>query len=217
MTSLGGGGPPVAEPLLIFPYNGNAIEAADCLHGRFRLLGYVDDTPAKQGRHPRGDLVHSRRAFREFPHASVLAVVGSPISYLRRSEVINSLELDPRRFARVIHPGAHISSTASIGFDVLIGPGVVIGSNVTIGNHVCILPNSVIHHDACIEDWSLIGSNVTVAGHTVVGTNCYIGSGTSLMNNIRVGDRALVGLGSCVLRDVLPGRRVAGNPHRYLD
>ncbi len=207
----------LGDPLLIFPYNGNGIEAADCLMGRYRLLGYIDDTPAKQGRHPRGDVVYSREALREHGTAAVLAVHGSPATYQQRRDVIDGLDIDPRRFARVIHPGAHISPTATLGYNVLICAGVVIGSNAVVGNHVCVLPNTVIHHDARVEDWCLIGSNVTVAGRTIVGANCYIGSGTSLMNDIRIGERALVGLGSSVLRDVLPGRRVAGNPHRYLD
>ena len=34
------------------------------------------------------------------------------------------------------------------------------------------------------------------------------------MNGVRVGDRALVGLGSNVIRDVPAGARVAGNPAR---
>ena len=217
MNPLGGGGPPESQPLLIFPYNGNGIEAADGLDARHRLLGFVDDTPAKQGRHAGGDIVLPREALRSHPEAAVLAVHGSPQSYLHRADVIGSLDVDPRRFTRVIHPGAHVSRSATIGHNVLICAGVVIGGNVVIGNHVCILPNTVVHHDARIEDWTLVGSNVTVAGHTVVGENCYIGSGTSLMNGIRIGERALVGMASCVLRDVMPGRRVAGNPHRYLD
>lgn len=219
MTQFGGGGPPDAEPLLIFPYNGNGIEAADSLQGqeRYQLLGFIDDTPGKQGVHPRGERVFPRQALRDFREACVLAVFGSPHSYMHRADVIASLDVDQRRFARLIDPSARISASATIGFDVWIGPNVVVGPYAEIGNHVCVLPNTVVHHDARVEDWTLVGSNVTVAGHTVVGRNCYVGSGTSLMNNIRVGDRSLVGLGSCVLRDVLPGRRVAGNPHRYLD
>jgi sugar O-acyltransferase (sialic acid O-acetyltransferase NeuD family) len=217
MSAGGVVAPPDAEPLLIFPYNGNGIEAADGLSGRYRLVGFIDDTPRKQGRHARGDHVFTRQALRDFPDAAVLAVLGSPQSYLHRAEVIRGLDIEPRRFARVIHAGAHVSPSATLGFDVMIGAGVVIGSNAVIGNHVCLLPNTVVHHDAVIGDWTLVGSNVTVAGHAVIGENAYIGSGSSLMNGIRLGERALVGMGSVVLRDVAAGRRVAGNPHRDLD
>ena len=33
-----------ATDLLIFPCNGNALEALDCLGSAFRCVGFVDDT-----------------------------------------------------------------------------------------------------------------------------------------------------------------------------
>ena len=38
-----------ARPLLIFPCNGNGLEALDCLGDAYRCVGFVDDTPEKQG------------------------------------------------------------------------------------------------------------------------------------------------------------------------
>ena len=71
-------------------------------------------------------------------------------------------------------------------------------------------------HDGVIGDWSLIGANVTIAGLTTIGENCYIGGGMSITNRLSIGDGALIGLGSDVIRDVLAGARVAGNPARVL-
>lgn len=203
-------------PLLIFPCNGNGIEALACLGGAWRFIGFVDDTPDKQGTDPTGHAVLSRAALGQFPDAMVLAVPGSPASYRSRQRLIEGLDLGTRRFATIVHPRASVSSLAVIGYNVLIMAGVVITSNAVIGNHVCVLPNTVIHHDARIANGSLIGSNVTIAGNTLVGENCYIGSGTSIMNGVQIGDGALVGLGSTVIRDVPAGVRVAGNPARLL-
>ena len=201
-------------PLLIFPFNGNGLEAVDCLGDAFRLLGFVDDTPSKQGPSGIGFPVFSRSALVQWPEALVLAVPGSPASFRSRRNVIEALGLAPERFARVIHPSARVSPLATIGRNVLIMAGAVITSNAVIGDHVCVLPNTVIHHDAHIGAWSLIGSNVTIAGNTIVGDNCYIGSGSSLMNGLNIADGTLVGLGSNVIRSTLPGSRVAGNPAR---
>lgn len=198
--------------LLIFPCNGNGIEALDCLGSGFKMLGFVDDTPAKQGATVHGQDVHSRMAFDRWPEAMVLAVPGSPTSYLTRASVVEGLGVDPARFASVIHPSAQISSMASIGRNVLIMAGVVVTSNAVIGDHVCLLPNTVVHHDARIGAWTLVGSNVTVAGGTQIGKNCYIGSGSSIMNGLRISDGTLVGLGSNVIRSPSPGSRIAGNP-----
>jgi sugar O-acyltransferase (sialic acid O-acetyltransferase NeuD family) len=204
------------QPLLIFPCNGNAIEALDCLGDAYRCAGFVDDAPDKQGATRYGHLVRTREALVEDPDAAVLAVPGSPTSFRSRRGVIEGLSVAEKRFARVIHPAARVSPLARIGHNVLIMAGVVVTSDAVIGNHVCILPNSVIHHGVVVGDFSLIGSNVSIAGDAAIGENAYIGSGSRIMNGIRVGDGALVGLGSNVIRSVAPGTTVAGNPAALL-
>lgn len=200
------------QPLLVFPCNGNAIEALDCLGDAYRCAGFVDDAAEKQGTLRFGHPVRTRSAFAEEPDAAVLAVPGSPTSFRSRRGVIEGLCVDDKRFARVIHPAARVSPLARIGHNVLIMAGAVVTSDAVIGNHVCILPNSVIHHGVSIGDFCLIGSNVTIAGDAAVGANAYVGSGSRIMNGIRIGDGALVGLGSNVIRSVAPGTTVAGNP-----
>ena len=202
------------RPLLIFPYNGNGLEALDCLGDAYRCVGFVDDILEKQGTCPHGYRVFDRSAFSEFPDAQILAVPGSPTSFRSRRQVVSGLGLHEERFARVIHPSARVAPFATIGYNVLIMAGVVITSCCVIGNHVCILPNTVIHHDVAIEDWSLIGSNVTVAGGATIGANCYVGSGSSIMNNLDLGAGTMLGLGSNLIRNVPPGTTVAGNPAR---
>lgn len=204
------------QPLLIFPYNGNAIEAVDCLGGKYKLLGFIDDTPEKQGVHKNGVTVFDRSALAKFPDAQVLAVPGSPTSFTTRDKVITGLNIPDKRFATVIHPTANISPNARIGSNVLIMGGVWISAGATIGDHACILPNTVIHHDSSIGDYTLVGSGVCVAGNSNIGTNCYIGSGSCIINGITIGNGTLVGIGSNVIRNVEPGSKVAGNPARKL-
>jgi sugar O-acyltransferase (sialic acid O-acetyltransferase NeuD family) len=205
-----------AQPLLIFPYNGNGREALDCLGDAYRCVGFVDDTPEKQGMDAHGHRVFDRAALARRPEAAVLAVPGSATSYRSRRELIDGLGIACERFARVVHPSASVSPSATVGRNVLLMAGVVITSDAVVGDHVCVLPNTVIHHDAEIGAWTLIGSNVTIAGGTVVGENCYIGSGSSIMNGLRVGDGALIGMGTTVIQDVPAGARVVGNPARRL-
>lgn len=205
---------PGSRGLLIFPCNGNGVEALSCLGRAFTMLGFVDDTREMQGTKVYGHEVLSRAAFKKWPDAMVLAVLGSSVSYLTRPEVISGLGIDASRFATVVHPAASISPLATLGRNILIMAGVVVTSNAFIGDHVCLLPNTVVHHDARIGAWTLVGANVTVAGGTNIGENCYIGAGSSIMNGLKVGDGTLVGLGSNVIRDTPTGSRVAGNPAR---
>ena len=205
------------EQLFIFPYNGNGLEAFDCATGQYEIIGFIDDTPEKQGfQEGVGVEVFPRTVLKTFPQAKVLAVPGSPVSYLQRQALIESLGLPEERFATVIHPKASVSSLATIGYNVLIMAGAVVTSNAVLGNHLCILPNTVIHHDVRIDDYALIGANITVAGHSMIGWNCYIGSGSRVINNITIGDFSLVGMGTNVITDVSPRKKVVGNPGREI-
>jgi len=206
----------VRRPLLIFPCNGNGLEALDCLGELFEFRGFVDDTPEKQRAGAYGHRVLPRGAFGDMPEAAVLAVPGGPASYQARGSVIQGLGVAPERFVNVIHPGARIAGIARLGRNVLVMAGAVITSNAVIGDHVCVLPNTVIHHDVTVGNLSLIGANVAVAGGVTIGENCYVGSGTNIRNGVRIGDRALVGLGSNVIRDVAADSTVAGNPARAM-
>jgi hypothetical protein len=42
------------SPLLVFPHNGNGLDALDCLGDAYRFVGFADDTPEKQGTDSRG-------------------------------------------------------------------------------------------------------------------------------------------------------------------
>jgi sugar O-acyltransferase (sialic acid O-acetyltransferase NeuD family) len=204
------------RPLLIFPCNGNGLEALDCLAEAFEFRGFVDDTPEKQRAGAFGHRVLPRSALAGMPEAAVLAVPGGPASYKGRRAVIEGLGVAHDRFVNVIHPAARIAGIARLGTNVLVMAGAVVTSNAAIGDHVCVLPNTVIHHDVTVGNFSLIGANVAVAGGVSIGDNCYIGSGTNIMNGVRIGERSLVGLGSNVIRDVAPDTTVAGNPARVI-
>ncbi len=204
------------KKLIIFPFNGNGIEAIDCLDNDYELIAFADDTKEKQGISEFGIPVYGREVIEKYPEAYVLAVPGSPSTYKGRKATIQSLNVPESRFGKVMHPAARIAKYSSIGFNCLITAGVVINTKVTVGNHICILPNSVIHHDSEIGDYSLIGSLVVIAGHTYIGENCYVGSGTSVINGIQIGAGTLVGMGSNVIQSVPVNVKIAGNPARIL-
>src|SRR5690606_8512646 len=106
--------------LLVFPCNGNGLEALACLGENWRCVGFVDDTPARQRDGAYGLPVYPRAALANQPEAFVLAVPGGPASYTSRRQTIEGLAIAEDRFATVIHPGAHVSPLARIGRNVLI-------------------------------------------------------------------------------------------------
>jgi len=203
------------KKLVIFPYNGNGIEALDCINDdEFELIGFIDDDKNKKSEN---HCLFSRDILSQDLDLYLLAVPGSPASFLQRESVIQSLGVDEKRFVSVIHPSASIGKAAQIGYNCLVMAGVVITSNAVLRNHVCILPNSVVHHDSVVGDFTLIGSNVVIAGGSRIGRNCYIGSGTNIINGIAIGDFSLIGMGSNVIKNVSDNAKMVGNPARNLN
>lgn len=207
----------VRKQLLIFPFNGNGIEALDCINSvEYEFMGFVDDDESKlKAKNPYP--VFPRSILDTYKDAFVLAVPGSPTSYLKRQNYIGSLKINPERFVSIIHPNVSLGKSVRIGINCLIMAGVVLTSNAKIGNHVCILPNTVLHHDVNVKDYSLIGSSVVIAGGSFIGMNCYIGSGTNIINGISIGDHSLIGMGSNIIRSVEANSKVAGNPGKLIN
>ncbi len=211
------------KKLLLFPFNGNAREAASVVEAinrqqpTWHLLGFIDDDPQKHdlrlGDYP---VLGGREQLRRHQDAFVLAVPGRPDTFLQRPSLIDSLGLAPERFATVIHPGVTVGIDCTVGHNSLLMANVVLTANVRLGAHVVILPNTVVSHETTVENHCLIGSNVSLSGGVTIEANCYLGSGARVLQELRIGARSLIGLGAVVIRDVAPASVVAGNPARSI-
>ena len=203
--------------LILFPCNGNAIEAIECIDpNKYQVLGFVDDSEQKFGREFCGVRVFDRGWLAENIDAKILAIPGNPDNFRQRESIIIGFNMEKHRFATISHPKASISDHASIGLNTLLMAGVVITSNAMVGDHCCVLPNTVMHHDSVLGDYCLVGSNVTIAGFVTIGKNFYIGSGSKIRDNVIIGAGALIGIGSNVVGDIAPGVTVYGNPAKEM-
>jgi UDP-2-acetamido-3-amino-2,3-dideoxy-glucuronate N-acetyltransferase len=143
---------------------------------------------------------------------------------------------DVKIYAFVNLYGCEIGNESKVGTFVEIQKGVRIGSRVKISSH------SFICEGVTVEDEVFIGHGVmftndkypratTDTGElqseadwvcipTMIKRGASIGSNATILCGITVGERAMIGAGSVVIKDVPPGAVVAGNPARvirYLD
>ena len=87
---------------------------------------------------------------------------------------------------------------------------IVIGNNVLIGSG-CIITDS----DAHPLEWKDRRENVSnkiKCAPIIIGNDVFIGARSIILKGVEIGDRAVVGAGSVVTRNVPPDTIVAGNP-----
>lgn len=113
-----------------------------------------------------------------------------------------------------IQKGVDIGKRCKIQSHTFICEGVAIEDEVFVGHHVCFINDRVpraTKADGTLQtddDWSL--------ERTLVRRGASIGSGAVILSGLEIGERALIGAGAVVTRDVAPGAVVAGNPARLL-
>src|SRR6201987_931719 len=123
-----------------------------------------------------------------------------------------------------------------IGDNTKIGAFVEVQKNATIGRNCKISSHTFVCEGVTIEDDAFIGHSVTFINdsylrattgtgqmqteadwkveRTVVKRGASIGSGTTILSNVVVGEKAIVGAGSVVTKDVPANAIVAGGPAR---
>ena len=125
-----------------------------------------------------------------------------------------------------------------IGDDVKIGTFVEIQKGARIGNRCKISSHTFICEGVTLEDEVFVGHGVTFTNDlypratkedgqlqteadwkcipTLVKRHASIGSGATLLCGITIGEKAMIGAGSVVTKDVPSGAVVAGNPARII-
>jgi acetyltransferase-like isoleucine patch superfamily enzyme len=111
-----------------------------------------------------------------------------------------------------IQKGAKIGRNCKISSHTFICEGVTIEDDVFIGHNVTFIndmyPRSTVEGGGLQTeaDWACIP--------TLIRKGASVGSSVTVLAGVTVGEKAIVGAGSVVTKDVPPGTIVAGNPAR---
>lgn len=125
-----------------------------------------------------------------------------------------------------------------IGDGTRIGSFVEIQKKARVGRNCKVSSHSFICEAVTIEDEVFVGHGVTFINDkvprattgegrlqtdddwqpvpTLVKRGASIGSGATILCGVTIGERAIVGAGAVVTKDVAPGTAVAGNPARLI-
>ena len=124
----------------------------------------------------------------------------------------------------IIFPEAKIGDTCTICANVLIEHEVTVGNNVTVKSGV------QLWDGITVEDDVFIGPNATFTNDlfprsknpdwklskTVIKKGASIGANATILCGITIGEKAMIGAGSVVTKDVPAGEVWYGNPARFI-
>jgi acetyltransferase-like isoleucine patch superfamily enzyme len=113
-----------------------------------------------------------------------------------------------------IQKNAAVGKNCKISSHTFICEGVTIEDDVFIGHSVTFINDS--YPRATARDGGLQTEADWIVEPTLVKKGASIGSGSTILANITIGEKAIVGAGSVVTKDVPPGSIVAGNPAKIL-
>jgi UDP-2-acetamido-3-amino-2,3-dideoxy-glucuronate N-acetyltransferase len=131
-----------------------------------------------------------------------------------------------------IGDGCAIWNYVVIGDNTKIGEGTIIGSFVDLGKEVTLGKNCNIQAHVTISNGCILGDNVFIAPNSsllndkypksslltppIIKDGAQIGGGVTILPDVTIGEKAVVGGGSVVTKNVSPKTVMAGVPAKIV-
>lgn len=131
---------------------------------------------------------------------------GSGFGYEKNEK--NEYEFIPHIGNVVIEDFVEIGNNTAIDRAVL--GSTIIRRNAKVDNLVHIA------HGCDIGENSMVIANAMIGGSTTIGRDVWVAPSVSVLNKLNVEDAAVLGMGAVVLKNVLAGQTVVGNPAKDL-
>jgi UDP-perosamine 4-acetyltransferase len=145
------------------------------------------------------------------------AIVGVGDNARRDELAARSVELG-FELVNAIHPSAQISPSVTLGSGIAVMANAVVNAATSIENNAIVNTAATVDHDCRIGGAVHVAPGCHLAGYVTVEHGALLGVGAIVGRGqpLRIGERAVVGSGSVVFRDVPPFATVVGNPARLV-
>lgn len=202
-----------STPLYILGAGGHAkVVVATAEAAGFEIAAIYDEDDGKRGKALLGHAITvPTPAAGDWPKdaAAIIAIGDNRVR--QRLAAIHTLN-----WPAVVHPGAMVHPSVTIGPGTLVCAGVIIQPDAKIGAHAIINTGAIVEHDCRVGDYAHIGPAACLAGNVDIGEGAFVGAGTTVIPGIRVGAGAIVGAGAAIVTDIAPDAKVGGVPARPL-
>jgi sugar O-acyltransferase (sialic acid O-acetyltransferase NeuD family) len=142
-------------------------------------------------------------------YTAVIVAIGDNKTRLSKQQALENAGI---RVAKVIHPSAIVSNSASVHKGTVILAGAVVNSFSIIGGSCIINSNSVVEHDCVLADGVHISPAAALAGGVRVGRCSWVGMSSCVIQQVSVCDNVVIGAGSVVIKDIFTKGVYTGIP-----
>jgi sugar O-acyltransferase (sialic acid O-acetyltransferase NeuD family) len=202
----------VTASVIIIGAGGHARVLLDALQlSACKVIGFVDPAFAKGSSGPGGlPVLGGDEALKGYSASDVQLVngVGSVGPTTSRGAAWRRGKDAGFAFARVVHPSAVVSPSATLGEGVQIMAGCVIQTGADIGANSIVNTRASVDHDCRIGETVHIAPGVTLSGGVRVGDRVHIGTGAVVIQGVTIGADSLVAAGAVVYRDLPEASRL---------
>ena len=182
----------------------------------FRLVGFMDDV------NPGGELrerpVMTLAEMASTHRPAFIVAVGDPALRERLAGEAQSAGLSAA--PPLVHPSVEYDDDhLSLDEGTVVCPGCTLTTDIAVGRHAQINLHCTVGHDVRLEDYATLAPGVHVSGKVLIGRGAYLGTGAVTVDGdydrpLVIGERAVVGAGAVVTRDVPADTTVVGVPAR---
>ncbi|BAO56743.1 acetyltransferase [Nonlabens marinus] len=136
-------------------------------------------------------------------------VSGKEVSYIisltnhsLRLKIVEAMQREGLKAVNIIHPVALVSPTVKMGLGNYIAAGAIVSVNAKVANHCIINFDTIVGHDAILEDHVMINPGARISGHAHIGGRTLIGTNSIIYQGIKVGNDVLIDAMTYINRDI---------------
>jgi sugar O-acyltransferase (sialic acid O-acetyltransferase NeuD family) len=182
--------------------------------GSCEILGFLDECTRRHGDAIAGvPVLGGLDWIRSADRAEVGYIIGIADGRTKQ-RIVQSLESDSLTFVSAIHPSVILAGDVRVAPGAIINAGVAIAYDTLIEEHTTINLNATLGHDCVLGRFSTVAPGANIAGRVRVGEGCNIGPNATIGKGLDVGEWSSIGPGTVVIKNVLRGQSVFGNPAR---
>ncbi len=102
----------------------------------------------------------------------------------------------------IMHKSVVVGCGAEIYRGAILCPNVVVGPDVKIGRGVILNLGVTVGHDSELDEYVTVSPGANISGNVMVGRSAYLGTNSCIREKLRIGEKAIVGMGAVVVKDV---------------